>query len=285
MITAEISTLDIVVPDNISATAALKRITHMGIGAHANDLEFMAFHGIAQCFSSDQKWFGGVTCTNGAGSARSGRFSNYSDYEMIAIRREEQNAAAKLGNYGAMIHLNLLSAVIKRSGDTTLKDTLRKILGSGSPGIVYTHNLADKHETHIAVAIAALQAMRELPPTHRPKQVWGCEVWRDLDWLPDQDKVVMDVSDFEDLATALATAFVSRIGGGKRYDAAIIGRRAANATFLESHATDKMSQAVFAMDLTPLVADETLDIVEFVCGFVENFEEDVRQKLRRQLGR
>jgi LmbE family N-acetylglucosaminyl deacetylase len=52
---------------------ALARITHLGIGAHQDDLEFMAFHGILACFRMrDDRWFGGVTCTNGAGSSRTG---------------------------------------------------------------------------------------------------------------------------------------------------------------------------------------------------------------------
>ncbi len=80
--------------------------------------------------------------------------------------------------------------------------------------------------------------MRELPRGQRPKKVWGCEVWRNLDWLADDDKVLMDVSGHEHLAAALNGMFDSQIPGGKRYDLATLGRRRANATFLESHATD-----------------------------------------------
>jgi hypothetical protein len=54
--------------------------------------------------------------------------------------------------------------------------------------VVYTHNPADKHDTHIGVVIAALQAMRELPREQRPKKVIGCEVWRNLDWMNDRTK-------------------------------------------------------------------------------------------------
>jgi hypothetical protein len=126
--------------------------------------------------------------------------------------------------------------------------------------------------------------MRELPRNRRPQKVLGCEVWRDLDWLPDADKILMDVSGRENLAAALNGVFDSQIAGGKRYDAATAGRRAANATFFESHATDKTTQLIFGMDLTPLVADETADIVDYVCGFIEKFQADVRQKLTRRLG-
>ena len=83
--------------------------------------------------------------------------------------------------------------------------------------MVYTHNLADKHPTHVAVARAAIEALRSLPPEIRPQRVIGCEGWRDLDWLPDNEKVVMDVTGHEALAAKLSACFVSQIGGGKRY--------------------------------------------------------------------
>ena len=278
------STAEIFVPDGKPAAAALKRITHLGIGAHQDDLEFMAFHGILECFDSPKKWFGGVTCTNGSGSARTNAYKNFTDAQMMAVRRREQNAAATIGRYGAMIQLNYPSSVVKSPNDARLKEDLKKILTAARPETVYTHNPADKHETHLGVVIAAIQAMRELPRAQRPKKVLGCEVWRNLDWLPDADKILMDVSGRENLAAALNGVFDSQISGGKRYDAATAGRRAANATFFESHATDKSTQLIFGMDLTPLVADETVDIADYVCGFIEKFQADVREKLTKRLG-
>jgi len=93
------------------------------------------------------------------------------------------------------------------------------------------------------------------------------------------------VSGRDNLAAALNGVFDSQIAGGKRYDLATLGRRAANATFFESHATDASTQLIFGMDLTPLVADESKDIVEFVCGQIEKFSADVRSKIGKRLGR
>ena len=275
---------EIFVPDGLPVARALKRVTHLGIGAHQDDLEFMAFHGIAQCHASRRKWFGGVTCTNGSGSARTGAFRKFSDAQMMAARRREQNAAAVIGKYGAMIQLNYPSREVKSTVSAALKSDLKKILAATRPQIVYTHNPADKHDTHIGVAVAALQAMRELPRPQRPRKVIGCEVWRDLDWLPDADKMVMDVSGHDQLASALNGIFLSQTAGGKRYDLAVLGRRTANATFFESHATDQSDQIIFGMDLTPLVADESRDIVDFVCDFIGKFRKEVASKLRRRLG-
>jgi LmbE family N-acetylglucosaminyl deacetylase len=279
------STAQIFVPDGKPVADALKRITHLGIGAHQDDLEFLAFHGILECFASETKWFGGVTCTNGAGSSRTGAYEKYSDAQMMAVRRTEQNNAAIVGQYGVMIQLDYPSSAIKSPTDPALKNDLKEIFAATRPEVVYTHNAADKHDTHIGVVIAALSAMRELPRDQRPKKVIGCEVWRNLDWLNDAEKVLMDVSGHDNLAAALNGVFDSQIAGGKRYDLATLGRRAGNATFFESHATDKSNQLIFGMDLTPVVVDETKDIVEFVCGFIDRFNADVKAKLGRRLGK
>lgn len=274
----------IFIPDGKPEGEALSRVTHLGIGAHQDDLEFMAFHGILNCFARDDQWFGGVTCTNGAGSSRSGPYAEFSDPRMMAIRRQEQNSAASVGGFGAMIQLDYPSSAVKSSTDPSLKQDLIEILTATCPEVVYTHNPADKHDTHVGVTVAALKAMREMPRELRPKQVIGCEVWRNLDWLPDSQKVLMDVSGRDNLAAALNGVFDSQIAGGKRYDLATLGRRAANATFFESHATDSATQLIFGLDLTPLIADETTDIVDYVCDLIGQFNADVRQKLGKQLG-
>lgn len=239
----------------------------------------MAFHGILACFERHDQWFGGVTCTPGAGSSRSGPYAGFTDVQMMEIRKQEQNAAAVIGGYGVMIQLDYPSAAVKNHAGQELKDDLKAILSATRPRVVYTHNPADKHDTHVAVTHAALNAMRELPPEQRPEQVIGCEVWRNLDWLPDEAKVVMDVSRGDHLAAALNRVFDSQIAGGKRYDLATIGRRAANATFFNAHEADFGTQLIFGMDLTPLVQNEDADIVEFVCNLIHQFHDDVRLKL------
>ncbi len=278
-------TASVFIPDSLPETEALARITHLGIGAHQDDLEFMAFHGILTCFASTEKWFGGVTCTNGAGSSRTGPYADFTDAHMMSIRRQEQNTAAVIGGYAAMIQLDHHSGAVKSPSAPDLKNDLKAILAASLPEVVYTHNPADKHDTHIGVTIAALQAIREMPREQRPRQVIGCEVWRNLDWLPDDQKVLMDVSGRDNLSAALNGVFDSQIAGGKRYDLAIHGRRAANATFFDSHSTDQATQVIFGMDLTPLVADDTLDIAAFTGALILRFQQDVAEKINARLGK
>ena len=276
---------EIFVPDGSPLDAALGRISHLGIGAHQDDLEFMALHGIAACYESEAEWFGGVTCTNGAGSARSGAYANLTDTQVVALRREEQRNAAILGRYAAMVQLDYTSAAAKDTGDSRLKDDLRAILSATRPRVVYTHNLADKHDTHVAVALRVIAAIRALPTDERPQALHGCEVWRDLDWMLDTEKIVHDVGGRESLAAELSGVFGSQIAGGKRYDLAVIGRRRANATFFESHGVDNSDAVSFAMDLTPLVRDDALDIVQYVAGYVDRMRADVAARLSRHLGK
>jgi hypothetical protein len=122
-----------------------------------------------------------------------------------------------------------------------------------------------------------VQALRANPSS--VERVLGCEVWRALDWLQAEDKVTLDVSAAEDRLMPLIGAFDSQIAGGKRYDLAAAGRKRANATFLDSHAVDRATAVEYAMDLTPLVRDPTLDVTRWTLRFVERFARDVEARL------
>ena len=265
---------DLYIPD--SNNNALARTTHLGVGAHQDDLEFMAMHGILECYDKSDQWFGGVTCTNGAGSARTGEFAKVTDEEMQAIRAEEQREASRVGQYSFMAQLHLSSASIKDPQNDAVENDLVKILTASQPAVVYTHNLADKHSTHIAVAASLIKAIRRLPKEQRPQQLIGCEVWRALDWLPDDKKIIMDLSARTELASQLNGLFVSQISGGKRYDLAVEGRRRANATFFDSHSIDDTQSAAFGVDLTPLIEDDTISPEAYILSFIEEFQQDVK---------
>ncbi len=274
-----LATAQIFVPDGLPDDEALARTTHLGISAHQDDLEIMALDGILQCFQRQDKWFTGVVVTNGSGSSRTGLYANYTDEDMRRVRVKEQIKAAVVGEYAAQVLLDYPSSAVKDRANTSAVEDLVQIIRAARPDVVYTHNLADKHPTHVGVAVKVIAAIRRLPEAERPQHVYGCEVWRDLDWMVDNDKVLFDVSGQEGLQTALVGVFDSQITGGKRYDLATMGRRRANATYFESHATDTTTGLIFGMDLTPLVKDPSKDLVTYVQEYITRFAQDVRDRI------
>jgi LmbE family N-acetylglucosaminyl deacetylase len=275
------SDADIFVPDGTLADAALARTTHLCVAAHQDDIEIMAHDGITACYDRSDRHFTGVVVTNGAGSPRAGRYASMTDAEMQGVRRDEQRKAAALGRYNLQLQLAHPSADVKRQGITGVRADLTAIFGGCQPEIVYLHQPADKHDTHIGVLLRCIEAIRALPRERRPRRVVGCEVWRDLDWLSDADKVALDASAQPELAAELLRVFDSQVSGGKRYDLAAVGRRAANATFHTSHSTDRISALIWAMDLTPLVQNESLSPLDFVLNHVERFRSDIANRLKQ----
>lgn len=273
----KLDTAELFVPDGLPIQDALARTTHMGIGAHQDDLEIMAVDGILQCFQQENQWFTGVVVTDGSGSARDGLYGDYTDEAMREVRAKEQKKAALIGAYAAQILLDYPSSIVKDGSNKGPVEDLMLLLEVARPEVVYTHNFADKHPTHVGTALRVVEAIRKLPETQRPVHLYGCEVWRDLDWMPDKDKVAFDCSTHENIQMALLGVFDSQISGGKRYDLASMGRRRANATYYESHGVDVSTGVVFAMDLTPLVRDPALDISAYVKGFIDQFAQNVQE--------
>ncbi len=265
---------------NETKEEAIQKITHLAIGAHQDDIEIMALHGIVECMGDDQKHFAGITCTSGGGSSRVGRYKNFSDAQMENIRIREQERAAEIGGYKIIAQLSYQSAEVKSKAPNFVDDLVRAIKAM-RPEVIYTHNLADKHDTHVAVTTAVIKAIRTLPKELRPKKVYGPEVWRGLDWMLADDKVYLDVTGQEGFAHSLLSVFDSQIGGGKRYDLATLGRMRANATYAESHSTDETTHLWYAMDLTPLIENDELSLVDYVKNIQMNFVNDVTDRISR----
>ncbi len=270
---------DIFVPDATGLEEALRRTTHLCIGAHSDDIEINCYPAVAECYEKPDRWFTGVTVTDGAGSSRTGKYADFTNAEMIALRREEQRKAASLGKYNVQFQLAYSSAAVRNDPDVV--DDLRQILEIARPETIYLHNPADKHDTHVAVFLRSLEAIRSLPRDRRPARALAFEGWRDLDWLDDAEKIALDASKYPDLAEKLTSIFDSQISGGKRYDLAIEGRRRANATFFDPHQGDATDAITWAMDVTPLIHDDNLPVNDFVLGFIERFREDVAARLNR----
>ena len=274
---------EIYIPDQINVETAVKRTTHMAISAHQDDIEIMAYDGISRCFGREDSWFMAAVVTNGAGSPRNGLYADYSDERMQQVRKIEQKKAAFVGEYSALALLDYSSSAVKDPANIDVSAEIAELLLAAGPRVIYTHNLADKHDTHVATAMKVIKAIRALPDDALPEKVYGCEVWRNLDWMNDEEKVAFDVSAHPNIAAAVLGVFDSQICGGKRYDLATEGRRVGNATYYASHGTDEATSLSYAMDLTPLILDRNMDICEYVTGYIDRFKSDVHAKLLHNL--
>lgn len=271
----------IFIPNNTETNVQtlLKKTTDLCIGAHQDDIEIMAYGAIAACYGKEDRHFTGVTVTDGGGSPRSGVYAHYTDEQMKTVREEEQNSAATIGRYLAQCNLAYPSSAVKDPTNRTIIEELKTLITNTSPTIIYTHNLADKHDTHVAVTMHVIRALRELKGTiHMPRLI-GMEVWRALDWLHDEDKYVADNAPFPNLSAALLGVYDSQISGGKRYDLASQGRRLANATFFASHAVDDYELAAFGIDMTDVV-ENNVDPCVFIEGHIEKFRSEVADRVK-----
>lgn len=263
------------------STRKNKTIKYLCFAAHQDDVEIMAFDGILKGYLSKVYSFAAVVTTDGGGSARTGEYKDYTDDMMKKVRIDEQKQASEIGRYEVLYLLNYSSKEVKDPNTTSLVDDYVEILKEIKPQVVYTHNLLDKHDTHVAVAIKVIKALRKLPKELRPKVVYGCEVWRDLDWVNPEMKIEFNVTKKPKLAKDILNVFKSQIAGGKRYDLATTGRRLANATYAQSHSVDNAKRVSVAIDLTPLIENPNLPLKQYVLSYIDGFKNTVNNQYEK----
>jgi LmbE family N-acetylglucosaminyl deacetylase len=238
----------------------------------------MAIHGILACHLASDRSFTGAIVTDGVGAPKAELVPD--GPELRELRRAEQKRAAELGRYGAVAFLDHPSSAVKDPADERVTDDLVALLRASRPEVVYTHSLADSHDTHVAVALRLIDACRRLDLEERPARVLGCEVWRDLDWLDAADKVELPLDGNAELQAALIGVFASQLGAGKRYDLAALGRRRAHAVFSDARGADRHEGVVWAMDLTAL-AHGDVEPVEHLRALLQRFSSDVMARIER----
>ncbi|MBS1984145.1 MAG: PIG-L family deacetylase [Bdellovibrionales bacterium] len=258
-------------PAALELTEALRRASHIAIGAHPDDLEFMAGHGIVTAAQNAQGGFLGIVVASGG-----------EDVVVQNVRRAEQEEAARLGRYLAVVTLNHPSADLKNGRRAGLLKDLGALLALAKPEAIYTHNPADKHDTHVAVCRSVVEAVRALNPAQQPKSFWGCEVWRGLDWLLDHNKALLDVSAGAGLLERLMQVYGSQLKE-KAYVEATLGRKRANATYFDAYSADRGTHVEYALDMRPLLANAQLSLEDFIEGHIEALKADVQARLKRCL--
>ena len=269
---------EIVVADGDDVERALARTRVLGIGAHPDDLELMSWHAIAA--GRAQRSYSGIVVADGADSPRSAADTTASGDDVKRIRRDEQRRAAAIGDYAACVLLGYASADIKHSLNGALVADLAAVLAATRPDAVFTHSPCDLHDTHVAVTMHVIAAARTLPVDARPRALYGCEVWGGLDWLAAPERVAFDVGDATELGARLLAVFTSQLRS-KRYDEAALGRRRANAVFLEPRAIDRHQATELALDLSALLREPAPDVHAFVMGLVARAREAMSERVRR----
>ena len=254
----------------------ISETSHLAVGAHPDDLEIMASHGITQCYNKSEQQFSGVVVTDGAGSVKS---ENLGEAESIVeIRQQEQLAAAKLGQYLGMWQLAMSSTQVK-THNAQVVDALKKIINESSPKYIYSHNPADKHLTHVGVFYNLLQALRELE--YQPEQWYGCEVWRNLDWINDENKIPLPIECDDQFVLDLVGCHKSQSVDGKKFHAATLGRMKANASFFEASQNNLADKVWFAIDLKPLLQKPYMSVEQFLDNHIAAFKNEVCENLHK----
>lgn len=250
------------------------------ICAHQDDNEIMAVDGILKGYYSRKYSFAVVVTADGGGSARIGEYKDYTDEMMKKVRIEEQKEASEIGKYNCLVLLNHTSKEIKDPNNDLIVNEYIDLIKKFHPQVIYTHSILDKHPTHIGVVLKVIKAIRSLPKNEQPKFLYGCEVWRGLDWIKDEKKVGFDISRNVKLQKRLLNVFKSQIAGGKEYTKASLGRRYANATYFRSHEVDAYKMVSYAIDMKPLIDKQDLSINSFALSFVDDLKEEINSMIK-----
>lgn len=256
-----------------------KPVKYLCICAHQDDNEIMAMDGVLKGIRSRNYSFALVVTADGGGSARTGEFKDYTDEMMKAVRIKEQQEASEIGRYHSLYLLNYPSKDIKDKNNRDIVEEYKNIIKELKPEVIYTHSVLDKHPTHLGVVVKVINAIRELPKEYQPKVLYGCEVWRGLDWISDERKIGFDLSKNVKLQKKILDVFKSQIAGGKEYTKASLGRRYANATYFQSHSVDTYKLVNYGIDMMPLIKDKDLSIQAFALSFVDDLRNEISNEL------
>ena len=88
--------------------------------------------------------------TDGRGSPRDDLYKDYTNEQMRTVRIKEQKKAAIVGEFARTGDAGLPQQVRQGCGNLQpVEDLVMILLRMPVHKLVYTHNLADKHDTHV----------------------------------------------------------------------------------------------------------------------------------------
>ena len=251
----------------------------LAISAHPDDTEIMAMDGILKAYGSKKYAFYACVVGNGANCVKSGKYAECNEKEMIEAREQEQIRASQIGEYEKLYLLKHHDKDFE-DGANIIKE-LQKILLEVEPDVVYTHNIFDKNPVHQRLSQLVIDAIMGLDEEHRPRLVYGCEINRALNWLPDRYKVSFDVSDNKELQNRLVGVYDTRAEQSKNYVKAVMGRKMANATFVPTDEDMEYEEKLiwYGLNMTPVVQKE-IPLKEFCTKVLSDFNKEVLEGIK-----
>ena len=160
------------IPDQISAPEAQARTSTSALARTKTTWNLWPFMVLLPAMVKMARGSVGSPAQMAAVALAPGAFAGKTDAEMQTIRANEQRRAAEIGQYSYVGQLGFTSAAIKDPATRgKLVDQLEQHLIYTQPEVLYTHNPADKHATHVAVFHAVVEALlRGFRPTLAQKR-------------------------------------------------------------------------------------------------------------------
>lgn len=257
-------------------------VKYVCICAHPSDCEIMAIDGIQRGYRAKKYTFAAVITTDGSDSERNGKLQKASNRRIASMRMSEQKKAATLGRYNSVYFMNYKPEQARNQEDEDIVNEYVEIIKELKPRIIYTHSILDRDPTHVAVAVKVINALRKLRKTQMPALLYGCEVWRDLDWVDPSKVVSFDVSHNIRLQKQLIMVHKSQ-NLSRDYLNAAVGRRYVNATFSKSEKKKEAKLTSRAINMTTLLRRKEFPIKRFAMSFIDDLYSEINDSMDRAL--
>jgi glucosamine-6-phosphate deaminase len=245
--------------------AALAKTTHVGVGAHQDDIEIMAG---PMLLKNKDHWMN-IIVTDGAASKSilNGMATELTPKQLTDMRQREQREAARETGT-PVIQLKYPSAAVNGHMGEGKRQEAAFALGtlfSAMPKTeeVFGHNPIDKHATHLAVLAVQTAALRAAQHKNL-KNVYAMEVWGGLTGIPEAQLSMFVVEDGRDLAAinTLIGKYQSQIQGqGRDYAATTTARMVGHGGYVSNpHLNNPPEGMVIGLNITDFTKGESNDM-------------------------
>ncbi len=246
----------------------------LAIASHHDDIELMAMDGVLKAYGSKKYAFYACVVGDASNCNKIGKYADCSDKELMETRNQEQARASQIGEYEDLILLKKSQSDIEDLDNTTIVKELQKIILDINPDVVYTHNIFDRNLSHVRLALKVIEAILALPEESRPRLLYGCEIFRSLDWLPERYRVNFDISDNKEIQSRLIGVYDTMAEHSQNFAKAVVGRKLSNATFLGDKMGEEDKMLWFGLNLTPVIS-KGIPLKDYVIKILNDYNKEM----------